>query len=178
MKALDAPDTPHHEHLDEIVGVSDDAPHDPVAHAEDDGGVAGWIIAYVQAWKERLDIDHWRVGIQVLTVVNKNPDCLGLCECEPLLRQAMVSLRSDIEETGPWKRVIIHELVHVWMNPIDQAVQQIIDQLPKPVRKLAHRIFRAAKEPLVETLARTLYRLALPIDEPAPPAARGRRKAQ
>ncbi len=69
---------------------------------------------------------------------------------------ATVTLRSDLQPDALGYETVTHEEIHVALAPIAEAVQMIIDMLPKKQRKHALELFQSGNERAITPLARAL----------------------
>lgn len=120
--------------------------------------VPQWAQDYLEAWMERFFLHGWAVTFQLARVVDDNPDCLGLCERNSNYNQVTITLRDDVEDTPKWRKVIVHELLHIVMARVDAFVQDaILPGMYETSKDIAQRGYTQHVESFIQFLTDSFY---------------------
>lgn len=132
-----------------------------------DLAVPPWLNQYIRAWLERLHLNDWTIKVAIELCVDGDPATRGLCEQYPDTNTACLTFRADIEDTPEWRKVVIHELVHVAHSRIDHAIERaILPELPQSAQQLARQLYHQHVESYVDYLDNTLYKATEALDYP------------
>lgn len=113
------------------------------------------LIAYATTWREQLGLGEWNIWLSEHDAPGGSADRAGHTNLNTrYLRACITLLRSLTPERK--RQVIRHELLHVMLAFIDQAVRYTIARLPKKERKQARAIYIDAEEQTIERLVRAL----------------------
>jgi hypothetical protein len=146
--------------------------------------VPGWVSSYADMWITRLSLEGWQLTFCLDRVVNDNPACMGLCERKANYNAAVITLRADIEDTQEWRKVLLHELLHVAAARVDNYVENaIIPDMYETGQTIARRGYTQHMESHIQNLTDTFYWVTRYRDFPdeypqdAPPKPERRKKA-
>lgn len=124
-----------------------------------DAPVPEWLDTEVGFWIDALDLEGWRVDITLDRVVHDHPDCMGWCERNASYNQATLHFRIDVEDTPEWRKVVLHECLHIVMARVDAFVQDaVFSQLVEPVQNLVGIAYTQHTESFVQKLTNTYWR--------------------
>src|SRR5574340_502165 len=100
--------------------------------------VPDWVEQYVRCWLDRLDLNHWKLHLLLEQTVNDDPSTRAAVQIWLTRAMAEVKFRADIEDTADWQRTIIHEILHIKHEPIDQLIREsIVPELEGPAGRIA-----------------------------------------
>jgi hypothetical protein len=106
-------------------------------------------------------VDTWRYD----QIEPDRPSLTGRSQIRPRYRVALLQLRA---EGGKHRRshehVITHEALHIALGPVYNALNRIVELVPKKLRDHAYAIYEDSEEPVIETLASALTPLLLSAD--------------
>lgn len=127
--------------------------------------VPDWAMYAAAKWRERLMLDHWTIVLQLSDAPNGDEGARGLADLAPDYYHVTITLRADIADEGAdramWERIILHEILHAATGCMAYFVDEtLIGELAPGARQLAMKAFRSHYEPMVDSLARSLVKLA------------------
>lgn len=116
-----------------------------------------WLSTYVSAVADRLGLQSWEIEIKLAYCLLGGPETLATCSQIPNLNSAILTFRADVENNPRWRRIIIHELLHVSHARTDDTVETvIIPSLPYEEQQMARRSYSAAMESFIDRMSRVL----------------------
>lgn len=116
-----------------------------------------WAQLYAQNQAEKLFLSEWLITFQLSLEPAGSSENRGSCNSWSDIRQATITLRTDIEDSAEWRKTITHELLHVRFSGIQDFVElDLIGELSMSAKSIAGDVWRKRLEPVVELLARLL----------------------
>lgn len=124
-----------------------------------DATVPEGIIKEVRYWIDIFCLESWEVDVVLDRVVNESSDCLGWCERNANYNHARLHLRDDIEDTKEWRKVILHECLHIVMARVDAYIQDaVIPNLAEASHDIAGMSYKQHVESFVQMLTHSFWR--------------------
>lgn len=121
--------------------------------------VPDWIVAEVRYWIDIFNLEGWEIDISLERIVNEHADCMGWCERNARYNHAMLHFRTDIAETDAWRKVILHECLHIAMARVDDYVQEaMVPQIAESSQGFAQIVYTQHTESFVQTLTGSFWR--------------------
>ena len=118
-----------------------------------------WIATEVHYWIDIFSLATWNVTIALDRVVLDNPNCLGWCQRNASYNHAVLHFRDDIEDTPKWRKVILHECLHILMARVDAYVQDAMQpQLAESSQDFAGMVYTQHTESFVQMLTAAFWR--------------------
>lgn len=111
----------------------------------------------IKKWKSQLGLFGWKIDAKI-TVFNRADGFpqQGDFRVDYPKKKATIligaSLKSSVEE------IIVHELVHIMLWPLDQRVVLMIQNLPPPEQKKAEDNFLGKLEKVVDHITKSFLR--------------------
>lgn len=122
--------------------------------------VPKWIVTEVRYWIDLFNLEGWDIEVGLERVVHDNPRCKGWCERQAAYNRAWLHLRDDIEDTPEWRRVILHECLHIVMARVDTYVQDaVIPGMAESSQHFAGVVYTQHVESFVQALTAAYWRL-------------------
>jgi hypothetical protein len=124
-----------------------------------DAPVPEWVATEVRYWVDIFSLEGWEIDITLDRVVNESGDCMGYCERTARYNHAVLHFRSDIEDTPEWRKVILHECVHIVMARVDAYVEDaVIPQMAESSHHFAAVAYTQHVESFVQMLSASFWR--------------------
>lgn len=121
--------------------------------------VPKWVVTEVEYWIDVFCLEGWRIDVSLDRVVHENPDCMGWCERNARYNHANLHFRTDIEDTPEWRKVILHECLHVVMARVDVYVEDaVIPEMAESSQRFAGQVYTQHTESFVQTLTASFWR--------------------
>ena len=98
------------------------------------------------------DLAEWRCWLRVADDPGGNEGADGMASQEPRYRKATITIRRGLSEQRE-REVIAHELAHILLGTVDQALNRIIDLVPEHQHEHAQELYSDGIEPVCERLA-------------------------
>lgn len=111
----------------------------------------------IKKWKNRLGFSGWKVDAKI--VVFHRPDGYpqqGDFRTNYPKKKATIRIGTILK--SPVEEIIVHELIHLMLWPIDQKTMSIVRQLPKTRQKRATSDFLGKLEKVVAQITKSLLR--------------------
>ncbi len=99
--------------------------------------------------------DGWHLWLREADKPGDYDNADGHCALEARYLKATVTIRRGLD-TDREREVILHELFHVALAPIDLANDRIIELLPEALREHGETLFADAEEQVIERLTRAM----------------------
>jgi hypothetical protein len=117
-----------------------------------------WQFAYIQKCREAFGVGY--AGFAFYSNRCKKPGGSranqGWAQGEPRYERGQVQIRRDLAPDDAGYEVLTHETLHAALGPQGQAVDRILDLVPKKHRAHALELWRDGNEAAVTRLARGL----------------------
>jgi len=109
--------------------------------------------ALVAKWKKRLGLRDWTVELEAVEsqLVDRDNGYDGLCELFGNQRRARISIACE-QSPANVERIIIHELLHARMYPLEQTVKAAADQLSSPAPAIVQNRYDYEEHTLIEDI--------------------------
>lgn len=118
-----------------------------------------WIVEEIRYWIDIFNLGHWAVDTILDRVVQDDPDCMGWCERMTSYNHATLHFRDDIEDTPKWRKVILHECLHIVMGRVDAYVQDaVIPGMAESSHDFAGVVYTQLTESFVQMLTDSFWR--------------------
>lgn len=121
--------------------------------------VPAWVETEVRYWLDVFNLEQWDVEVGLERVVNDNAETLAWCERLARYNFARLHFRDDIENTQKWRKVILHECLHIVMGRVDEYVQDaLIPQAAESSQHFAGMCYTQHVESFVQMLTTSFWR--------------------
>lgn len=119
--------------------------------------VPDWIAAYARDVRRLLGVgDDWHIWLDLVDRPDGDEDTDGCTHLEERYLKARIALRKGIESDDRMRAVIMHELLHCALAPIDLSFDRVFDLVPNRLRTHAILLKQDAFEQAIERLTRAL----------------------
>jgi len=117
-----------------------------------------WMRRHVKRCRAAFGIAHAGFDLTVVLtdVVDNDPDCVGLTTTSVPYDRAEVTLRRDVVNNPDRYEIITHELLHAATGPQREALDRILDLVPKKHRTHAEELWMTGNEATITRIARAL----------------------
>ena len=120
--------------------------------------VPQWVVDEITHWVGELGLQNWEINVLLEQCIDNNMGILGQAQTSPAVCIATIQFRADIQEDDFWKRVILHEMLHIFHADVDEIVQdQIIESLPASCTEMGSMAYQMAMERFVNKLTHMLW---------------------
>lgn len=117
--------------------------------------VPEWIVDYISNLSVLWWLDHWHIFVKMADKPADSDDTGGCTTVDQAYLNAEITLRRGIDD-DQMRRIIMHEMLHVVLGRIDQAIAQVFTMLPNKQAVLAFRLVQDAEEETIQHLVRAL----------------------
>lgn len=119
--------------------------------------------ALTRLWQERLGLGHWRLELHFVES-NEISGRAAQCVVHDDYERAIVTFSNEVAqwEPGYCEELVVHELVHVLLDPLEVAAGDARAQLHPDAQALAEKQLLHALERATERLAWSLVALTAP----------------
>lgn len=109
--------------------------------------------------RDLLGIDRgWRLWLREADHPGNNENADGQCELETRYLKATITIRRGLSAERE-REVLLHELMHVALAPLDLANDRILELVPEAFREHATELYVDAEEQVIERVTRALQRV-------------------
>jgi hypothetical protein len=123
-----------------------------------------WVIDHAHKVKRALGLQEFGVWLEMVDEIDGEPTVAGACKTNYRYLWANIRLRRDIENTAEGREYITHEILHAALFRLDQAVDSIIQLVPKALKEHSRDLWTDGNEQTVSVLARALTPLLDSVD--------------
>jgi hypothetical protein len=124
-----------------------------------DAAVPEWLSTEVDYWIDLFNLEGWHIDIVIDRVVNDHPNCMGWCERNASYNHATLHFRIDAEDTPEWRKVVLHECLHIAMARVDAFVQDaMMPELDLAAQQIAGVAYTQHVESFVQTMTDACWR--------------------
>lgn len=132
-----------------------------------DYDVPQWLTDYIRTWIDRFDLEVWDIKVRLEMVVNNNPECMARCDRQAAYNSAKLTFRADIEDSPYWRKIVLHECLHIVLARADAYVFEIIiPELDAGAEVIAHNGYNHLIESAVSNLTDAFWRQVKDSDAP------------
>ena len=110
--------------------------------------------------------DGWHLWLREADKPGDYDNADGHCALEARYLKATITIRRGLDAERE-REVILHELFHVALAPIDLANDRIIELLPEGLRDHGETLFGDAEEQVIERLTRAMTLVKYKYPEPS-----------
>lgn len=107
----------------------------------------------LKAWQDILDLNHWDLELHINE--EENWDRYGQCNCVQGQKRAIITIWNGLDFKKA-EDTIVHELLHVLLDPLTSLLEQWQAQVPDDQKKLYGEQFEQSLEQTVYRLTRIL----------------------
>ena len=107
----------------------------------------------LKAWQDILDLNHWDLELHINE--EENWDRYGQCSCVQGQKRAIITIWNGLDLKKA-EDTIVHELLHVLLDPLTSLLEQWQAQVPDDQKKLYGEQFEQSLEQTVYRLTRIL----------------------
>jgi hypothetical protein len=121
--------------------------------------------AALKEWQEALSLQHWDIEARLLSEAEFSLHALrrgagyesqGVNSITPALQASVIAVSTASEDQ---ERTLVHELVHIILEPMFEAAKLYIEHLPNPACLIGLNAVRAQNEIATEHLARAFMKV-------------------
>jgi hypothetical protein len=123
-----------------------------------DLSVPDWLHDYVSEWCNRLNLYSWDVSICLEQVVCDEPNTKAYCDRNTSYNRARIKFSAEIEDTECWRRIVVHELVHIALARVDHYVSDaLVPQVAESSQQFAGIAYTQHMESATQHVAMVLF---------------------
>lgn len=128
-----------------------------------------WAIDWLTQWRDILYLNSWGISMDLEAMTGGESDTTAYVNLYPNVLIACMKIKESIPQTlaglppervDYWRKVIIHELLHVYLGRVTDFVDHIlVSELSRSAYTIALSTFTREVEPAVELMSHILYEL-------------------
>lgn len=127
-----------------------------------------WLEAYAQDLRTLFGLADWEIVVKLVRVPGGDPTNEGHSRTDFRYLSATIELNRKLPKEG-LRAVLMHEMLHVVLAPIEQAYARICELVPEPLRGHALNLHDDGLEQTIERLTRALQREIKPREQETTP---------
>lgn len=121
--------------------------------------VPDWIVTELRYWIDIFNLEGWDIKARLERIVHDNPNCMAWCERRASYNYAALHIRDDVEDTPEWRKVLLHEMIHVVMARVDSYVQDaVIPEVAESSQRFATVAYTQHVESCTQMLTESFWR--------------------
>jgi len=129
--------------------------------------VPKWLHDYALCWCDRLGLNDWNVAVRLELAIDGDETTRGAVEIYQNIHKAIIKIRADVEDNAEGQQTVVHELLHVKHEKIDQLVRDVVlPELDKQAANVVRSVYLNVLEEFIELESCLLWRLAQATDAP------------